>query len=440
MEVLNMANQRASSSSKRLHIVLIPGFAGFDALGQLEYYASITPFFHKRRAGNEVLHYFDNFPTAAVVTRAARLRTYLAKRMARGEISANDTVILVGHSTGGLDIRQLIWTLDRQKEPLVFDGGATIEPGEILERVRGVVFLSVPHWGTNIADWVRAHRFWREVVVTELRALVAGSQVLILDRIEDWITGAAACLTGAGLLRAAEDAVSEANEHNGAPGPLRTAEAHEAAAQLGLYLRQMASDFRAIDDLASQAPSGEPESPAHFTNERAKELKLWRGLGIDVRSYATLGRRPFRFDPGGPAPTWELTLPWTYPEIAKDATLSANTDIVYRVCYRACAGGPFQWPTHSGKVTRRMPGCPDHAIELWDNDGIVNTASMLWPDGENVLVPADHMDIVGHYRPLKASGDGGREFQAYDLLKSDSGFGDEIFEAVWSEILDFCRD
>lgn len=33
-----------------------------------------------------VLHYFDNLPTAAVVTRAQRLRNYLAKRMARGEI------------------------------------------------------------------------------------------------------------------------------------------------------------------------------------------------------------------------------------------------------------------------------------------------------------------------------------------------------------------
>ena len=35
-----MADQDASApATKRLHILLIPGFAGFDALGQLEYYA-----------------------------------------------------------------------------------------------------------------------------------------------------------------------------------------------------------------------------------------------------------------------------------------------------------------------------------------------------------------------------------------------------------------
>ena len=91
-------------------------------------------------------------------------------------------------------------------------------------------------------------------------------------------------------------------------------------------------------------------------------------------------------------------------------------------------------------MTRRIPGCPNHAIEVWDNDGIVNTASMLWPEGENILVPGDHMDIVGHYKPIEAIGGGGRKFHAYDLLKSDSGFGDEIFKGVWREIFGFCRD
>ena len=434
-----MADPDSSSpSSKRLHIVLIPGFAGFDALGQLEYYASITPLFQSHRSGAEALHYFDNFPTAAVVTRAARLQSFLAKRIARGEISTNDDVILVGHSTGGLDIRQLVWNLSCQKEPILVDGGARVKPGTILECVRRVVFISVPHWGTNIADWVRSHQVWREALVAELRAAVASSQMLILDRIEGLVTGAAACLTGAGLLRAVQDALSEANENNGRPGPERTAEAHEAASQLALYLRQIASDFRAIDDLTSRPPSGGPDSPAHFTDERDQELKLWQDLDIKVRSWATLGSRPFRFDPGRPAPPWELILPWTYPEFAQDVTVSADTDIVYRACYRACAGGPFKRPTPGGTVTRRMPGCPDHAIELWDNDGIVNTASMLWPQGENVLVPGDHMDIVGHYKPVKAISGEGREFQAYDLLKSASGFEDATFQTVWSEILNFC--
>jgi triacylglycerol lipase len=225
------------NARKRCHIVLIPGFAGFDALGQLEYYGGVTPLFQKWRAGNEVLHYFDNLPTAAVVARAARLAKYLAKRIARGEILTDDDVVLLGHSTGGLDIRWLLWDLHHRKEPIMVDGGAKVKPQDILEGVRRVVFLSVPHWGTNIADWVRAHTILREKVVVELRAAVAGSQVLLVDRIEQWVSSSAASLTGSGLLQAVQDSLGEANEHNGTPGPARTADAYEAASELGLYLR-----------------------------------------------------------------------------------------------------------------------------------------------------------------------------------------------------------
>jgi len=36
---------RRTAVSSRRHIILVPGFAGFDALGQLEYYAGVTPLF-----------------------------------------------------------------------------------------------------------------------------------------------------------------------------------------------------------------------------------------------------------------------------------------------------------------------------------------------------------------------------------------------------------
>ena len=99
----------------RCHIVLVPGFGGFDALGTVQYYAGVTELFQDwvetQPDGANVLHYFDNLPTAAVTTRAARLRSYLAKRITRGEIAPGDEIKLVGHSTGGLDIRQLVWDL-----------------------------------------------------------------------------------------------------------------------------------------------------------------------------------------------------------------------------------------------------------------------------------------------------------------------------------------
>ena len=85
------------SPSPRTHIVLVPGFAGFDALGQMDYYAGVTPIFcqWQSKYPSAVLHYFDNFPTAAVKTRAQRLRDYLAKRIARGEFLDGDPIALV---------------------------------------------------------------------------------------------------------------------------------------------------------------------------------------------------------------------------------------------------------------------------------------------------------------------------------------------------------
>ncbi len=449
-----MGNSNGSARCKRFHIVLIPGFGGFDALGQVEYYAGVTPVFQewkaRRRRSDVVLHYFDNFPTAAVVTRASCLRSYLAKRIARGEIEPGDVVALVGHSTGGLDIRCLMSGLRRgdngtgqegRTHAICIDGGSSVHPQNLLDYLHRMVFLSVPHWGTNIADWVRSHAIWREAVVADLRAAVTGTQVFILDWIEEQVAGGAACLTGAELLLAVQDALGEANERNGEWSPVRSAEAHEAASELGLYLRHLASDFRGLDDLASGRPPEGPLSPAHFDeDERTKELALWDERSITTLTFATVGNRPFRFPEGEPAPVWELAKLWTYPEVAKDLELSEGTDVAYRLCYRACAGGPFRKPKPAlwGKVSRRLGQCPRRAIESWDNDGIVNTASMFWPKGENVLVAGDHLDIVGHYHLVKAEPGGGRQYQSYDAFKSTPPFTDEMFTSVWTEIFDFC--
>ena len=446
-------------TSGRLHVILIPGFAGFDALGQLEYYAGVTPVFREwrrrhREEAHVVLHYFDNFPTAAVATRARRLRSYLAKRIARGEFQPGDGLALVGHSTGGLDIRWLLWQLGRDPDQtLPVDGGLgagfTVRAKEILSAVARVVFISVPQWGTNIADWVHDHALARTALVAELRAVVGASQFPLLNRIEGWLAEETSSLTGLDLIRALQDALSEADASAREPDATSVADSLESASQLELWLRYIAWDFRAINDLTSLPPAGELVSPAHFPPEmRDEEIALWEKSKVRTRSYATLGSRPFRFDGGRPAPRWNLSEPWTYPELTPATDIGGKTDIAYRVCYRACAGGPFDRGSAGAMLAYLNP--PDQrrveqltngrGIELWDNDGVVNTASMLWPDGEKtVMVPADHMDIVGHYQLMEAPPDSGRRYYAYDLLKSASGFGRNNFEEVWNDIFDFCH-
>ncbi|HUB32949.1 MAG TPA: hypothetical protein VMA31_07970 [Bryobacteraceae bacterium] len=442
-----MASENTLSSGARCHFVLVPGFGGFDALGQVEYYAGITRLFQWWKVRHPypavVLHYFDNLPTAAVVTRALRLRRYLAKRIARGEILKSDPVVLVGHSTGGLDIRRLIWDLDCDENRFTYaDGGFRIGARTIRNCLRGVVFLSVPHWGTNIADWVYDHWLLRKTAIADLRAAFAGSQVNLLERMEARITSEAAAVTGAELLLAVRDALNESNDRLGEPDPSRVADAQEAASEIDLYLRYMATDFRVINDLTS-VPHGETGSPAHFSlRDRQGEMTLWkRAPAICTLSFATVGGRPFPFTArsGYRVPVFKLANPCDWSEIAVGHDLSAGTDISYRLCYRACAGGPFPRPKPTGAVTRVLGVSPPQPLQLWDNDGIVNTLSMLWP-GENTLIQADHLDIVGHYR-LSAvppgANDSLRAYVSYDALKSAPLFTGRTFKEVWTEIFSF---
>ena len=445
-----------ASVSPRTHIVMIPGFAGFDALGQMEYYAAVTPQFAewkklgrpKRRGA--VLHYCNSFPTAAVAIRARRLRDYLAKRIARGEFLERDAIALVGHSTGGLDIRQLLCDLvkDYERGQIAYPVDGThgspfaVDPGDLLERIQRVVFLSVPQFGTNIADWVRAHSAGRYAVIADLRAAVATSQVPVIDQLQKWLTSSISAMAGLDLFDAMQDALSEARPARVAD-KMRVLLAQEAASELALYLRYIFSDFDAINDLSAEPFEGKVTSPAHFdTAARRKELKDWTNHNIVARSFASLGPRPFDFDAAHSAPRWELLNPFSYPETTSSTSAKAGTDIVYRTCYRACAAGPFEYPDIG---ISKPPVLPDengleHEIAVWDNDGIVNTASMLWPNlDETVLVNADHMDIVGHYkRVLSADPDSARRYDAYDLLKSGSGLDSRTFARVWNGVFEFC--
>jgi hypothetical protein len=445
------------SPSPRTHIVLVPGFAGFDALGQMEYYAGVTPIFRAWQQNHPaaVLHYFDNFPTAAVKTRAQRLRNYLAKRIARGEFVAGDPIALVGHSTAGLDIRQLVMDLAAAEKcpdgcSYAVDGTYgtkfTVTPSEILGRIHRVVFLSVPHFGTNIADWVRLHAPGRYAVIAELRAAVTTSQIPLLDQLQSWLTGALAQFSNLDLFYAVQDALAEAQPPVKADA-MRRLSAQEDASQLALYLRHIFTDFAAINDLSAEPYEGRATSPAHFdAATRAQELQAWKDHGISAYSYATLGSRPFRFDLQNAAPRWELIKPWTYPEITPSTNARFGADIVYRAVYRACAGGPFEYPDLD---MSKPPVLVDakgvkHEIAIWDNDGIVNTASMIWDNpkphsGDIVLVQADHADIIGHFnRELCPHPDCGRKYDVYDLLKSGSGFDSTKFAAVWKGVFGYC--
>ncbi|MGC3999503.1 MAG: hypothetical protein QM767_19510 [Anaeromyxobacter sp.] len=431
----------------RVHVVLVPGFAGFDALGQLEYYAGVTPLLQPWQAAHPdappvVLHYFDNLPTAGVATRAARLLRFLARRHARGEIQDGERIALIGHSTGGLDIRRLLRDLaagagcpvdgDRQD-------AVRVDAAALLAHLERVVFLSVPQRGTPLADLVR--RLPLAWAIAQAQLWVKAGRLHLANDLEE----AAARWLGRGaradLVLAAADAISEMDAAAVAGDPSRRAEAHEAAAALDLYLTLIGSDLAAIEDLTA-VPGPASASPAHASEPaRAAERQAWAAHGLRTRSYATRGRRPFTFGPGEAVPPWDLLRPSTSPWARLAAGAADETDLVYRCGYRACAGAPDAAPPipEPLRATSFEDGA-QVALEPWDGDGIVGTASMLWPDGpETRLVAADHGDVIGHFRLVEEpEGPPLRRYHTYDLLRSGSGFTADAFRRLWGEVLDFC--
>lgn len=425
-------------TQRRCHIVLVPGFAGFDALGQIEYYAGTTEVFRNwtavgtPRRTTATLHYFDNVPSASVAERAARLRAFLAKRVARNEIQLErDTISLVGHSTGGLDIRKMVQDLAAApNDALIVDKApgkqvefvaSKVQNRSLLAMIEHVVFLSTPHAGTNIADF-----FDRFGVLSRLglRAVKLGMTLTraFPARLSQPALDALSALLGRGPLDldavlALFDAYREADEEVFAPTSTQATAAREAYAQFELWIDHMIANFQVIKDLKT-------------TDEkctRAKPNDSWPSR-IVTRSYATISGDP------------------------SDQSSSA-TDWLYRFIHKRSSDGRFKSPT---AVSAPSWFPPERIATLDDrsNDGIVNTLSMYFAGGgETFLVFADHGDVIGHYQrtralreeavnggALRENRSGYRRFSSYDFFKSGSGFTEAAFYRLWTEIFTFCAE
>lgn len=420
-----METQRAMNPQARAHIVLIPGFAGFDALGQINYYAGTSRVFYEwleaqapsSSGRRTVLHYFDNLPSGAVATRAAKLHSYLAKRIVRNEFAPGDTIALVGHSTGGLDIRHLLMDLAKPGEIRV-DGSVRdslrVDNAELLGMIQRVVFLSTPHYGSNIADdWV-GETPWvsRALALGEL--LFAATRLIPGRRLRS-LLGPKPDLDA---WYAIQDAVLESQDRD-VEDPAKAADAREAFSQLALWISQMSHDFSVLKDLA--------------TEKNAQKAEEHWPTRVAARSYATV------------SPPAELDLKGFFMQFVPFLRAPTQTaaDVLYQLVYSMTSTGDFvrRSPIGESWFTRPLGEAP--VIDDAANDGIVNTASMFWKHGgPTQLVLADHGDIIGHYRrnpeEHRTTPDSPRRFESYDFFKSGSKFSEATFKAVWNDIYTFC--
>ena len=125
-------------------IYLIPGFFGFATIGKITYFHHVRDLLERdfKRAGLEVaIHEVQTLPTSSIRKRAKVLFDTIEKTA-----SPSGPILLVGHSTGGLDARMFATpaaNIDADPQKLE----------EYASRVRAIVTVATPHYGTPIASF-----------------------------------------------------------------------------------------------------------------------------------------------------------------------------------------------------------------------------------------------------------------------------------------------
>ncbi|WP_437279942.1 hypothetical protein WME90_05120 [Sorangium sp. So ce375] len=445
-------------SQSRSHLVLVPGFAGFDILGSVSYYYGVTEVLRKAAAGAYraplSVHCFANVPTASVDTRAHGLLHWLADRFRKGVFYGDvgsdqrDCLHLVGHSTGGRDIKTLMLLLlaAAEQDQTVYG----VPARTILESICSIQFLSTPHRGTNLAH---VFRRWRPGVMSTagvahgLLSLAGQKNASVTARLAR--TALRTLGHSDGIARAALDTIDRF--HAAKRDGLSMAEARSRYFDVLCWLLNVAEDTGAFDDLDPLSSSGATRRDAGHSRRRLavssgatwrRELAAcaesarktgkagllgaeleedlsdyYRQKGIALRSIVTRAKR----DPGGAF----LGIFSLLYGITADVTSRPR---VVEALGPSCAVPWLDDPSRSERLTPEM------------NDGIVNSVSMVYPDAaHSVLVDADHADVMGHYRFIDPEdGDGADpSYGGYDLLQSRSGFDQSQFNTLWQSIGEF---
>lgn len=447
-------------SQSRSHLVLVPGFAGFDILGSVVYYCGVTEVLRKTDTGPYQgplsVHCFPNLPTASVDTRAHALLRWLADRFRQGVFHENagrgqrDGIHLVGHSTGGRDIKTLMLLLLAASERRERVYGVQAE--SILESICSIQFLSTPHRGTNLAHYFRRRRplvtgaatllhWWlraarprdasavARLIRTFLRTLgysdgISRAALDTLDRFHATACDGLARAEARGeyynvlrwLLHVAEDAevfhdldpLSSAGQMQLAAGQL---DRHPTVSSVGVW----------PCDLVGCIENARQEGRASLLGAEVEDdlSSYYKRKGVALRSIVTRAK----LDPGGAF----LGAFGIFYGITADIT---NPEVVPALG-PPCAVPRLDDPTRLEPLTPAM------------NDGIVNCVSMVYPDAtQSFLVDADHADVMGHYRFIgPEDGDGtDPNYGGYDLLQSRSSFDQSQFDMLWRSIGSFAME
>lgn len=380
----------------------MPGFFGFTSLNELPYFSDVERTLGRALAARGIdarVTALSTRPTGSLRARAA----HLAEAIAHAAPRADTQLHLIGHSTGGLDLRLLAAPGASLPTLVDVDG--------LARRIATLTSIATPHFGTPLASFFcgpAGRRVLQLFALVSMSALQHGRLPIALAA---RVAGFAQRLQSGRMLRPSS---IEAMHRQLLAGIDET-----RRAEIEGFLREVAED----QDLLTQIT---PESLDLFnalTADRpgvrygsvlvAGPTPLRRSIlaaGLDPYALATralyglghrLSSRPL---PAAPHPR--------HPP-RPDATAAAA----------AGTGTATATATATALVRISSPITPE-------SDGIVPTRSQTW--GEVIhTARGDHLDVVGYFH------DPHGDPPHHDWLASASGFGRADFERLWTEVAGF---
>ena len=365
----------------RRQVYLVPGFFGYSRLGGLNYFMRVREVLEAalaRRGIEAEVYECATQPTGSIRNRTTRLMDEIK---GYGGLEA-DEIHLVGHSTGGLDIRLLATPGVRIRRD---DVGK-----RIADKVRSVITMATPHFGTPLAT---------------IFTTVPGRNLLEL-------------LTSLALSR---------------PGRLGIYFSSKLATAIARFddrfgLKDTPLDY-AVGKLL-QYITRNPNDPIWtFLREVSKDQGAIIQLtpeGLDLFNAAVIDRPGIEYRSivaaAPPASIKKLV-----SLMARDR---APTPLLFRLLYALAAREhpAYPYPSPAESVMPQVQAALPFELNRETNDGVVPTLSQIY--GQPILtVVGDHLDVVGQFR--NAGGD-----RMADWLPSGSSFNEETFVRVYDAVAD----
>jgi triacylglycerol lipase len=359
-------------------IFFVPGMFGFGRLGSYDYFGHVAEGLRERffAAGRAVTtHTVEVPPTASIRRRAARLAEWVSETC-KGD---SGNIHLIGHSTGGLDVRLVA-------SPSVLLPVDQRTMGW-LPRLRSVTMLNTPHYGTPLASFfatVSGQQMLYAISALTVIALTIGTPplaaasalMLALGRGQSSVRANAGTLTRTidSLLRVFEPQLNE---------------------EVREYLKAIQEDQGAVIQLS-------PEAMDLF------QAGVENREGVMYQCTATMAPPPS-------AGRWARLLlsPWALGSSTLFSTLQKLTS---RYDERYPCAAPFA----GAENERTLVSAFGRAPGVRANDGVIPLRSQIW--GSIAWAGfADHLDILGHFEDRDGMN------KHVDWMRSGSGFTSERF-------------